>query len=49
MLRSFDGKMPNIATSALVHETACIIGDVEIGENSSIWPGTVIRGDSPGY
>ena len=45
MIRSFDGKTPRIASSALVHETACIIGDVEIGENSSVWPGAVIRGD----
>lgn len=44
-IRSFDGKMPRIAPSALVSETACIIGDVEIGENTSIWPGVVIRGD----
>lgn len=45
MITSFDGKTPQIAPSALIHETACIIGDVEIGENSSIWPGAVLRGD----
>ena len=45
MLKSFDGKSPKIAPSALVHESACIIGDVEIGENSGIWPGAVLRGD----
>jgi len=45
MIKAFDGKMPKIAKSALVSEAACIIGDVEIGENSSIWPGAVIRGD----
>ncbi len=45
MIRSFDGKMPRIATTAFVHEAACIIGDVEVGEDSSIWPGAVIRGD----
>lgn len=37
--------MPKIAASALVHETSYIIGDVEIGENSSVWPGAVLRGD----
>jgi carbonic anhydrase/acetyltransferase-like protein (isoleucine patch superfamily) len=45
MLKSFDGKVPRIAESAFLSETACIIGDVEIGENSSVWPGAVIRGD----
>ena len=45
MIRTFDGKTPKIAKSALVSEAANIIGDVEIGENSSVWPGAVIRGD----
>ncbi len=45
MIRTFDGKTPQIASTAFVSEAACVIGDVEIGENSSIWPGAVIRGD----
>jgi len=45
MIRSFNGKTPKIADSAFVSETAYVIGDVEIGENSGIWPGVVIRGD----
>ena len=45
MIKSFNGKSPRIAESALVSETASIIGDVEIGEDSSVWPGAVIRGD----
>jgi carbonic anhydrase/acetyltransferase-like protein (isoleucine patch superfamily) len=45
MLKSFDGKKPKIARSAFVSEAAYVIGDVEIGENSSVWPGAVIRGD----
>ena len=45
MIRSFRGKSPKIAASAVVDETALLIGDVEIGEESSIWPGAVIRGD----
>lgn len=45
MIRSFSGKTPQIAESAFVSETAYVIGEVEIGENSSIWPGAVIRGD----
>ena len=45
MISSFDGKTPKIAPSAFISDMACIIGDVEIGENSSIWPGAVVRGD----
>ncbi len=45
MIRSFDGKTPKIAESAFVSEAAYVVGDVEIGENSSVWPGAVIRGD----
>ena len=45
IVMSFGGRTPKIADSALVAETACIIGNVEIGENTSIWPGVVIRGD----
>lgn len=45
MIRSFDGKTPRIAETAWVSEAAYVIGDVEIGENSGVWPGTVIRGD----
>lgn len=45
MIRSFDGKTPRIAESAFISEAAYIIGDVEIGENSGVFPGAVIRGD----
>jgi carbonic anhydrase/acetyltransferase-like protein (isoleucine patch superfamily) len=45
MLYSFDGKKPVIAKNAFIADTACIIGDVSIGEGSSIWFNTVIRGD----
>ncbi len=45
MIRSFNGKRPVISKSAFISEAAYIIGDVVIGENSSVWPGAVIRGD----
>jgi carbonic anhydrase/acetyltransferase-like protein (isoleucine patch superfamily) len=45
MIRSFEGKTPIIAESAFVSEAAYIVGDVEIGANSCVWPGAVIRGD----
>lgn len=45
MIRSFNGKTPRIAPSAFVSEAAYVVGDVEIGEGSSVWPGAVIRAD----
>lgn len=36
---------PTIDDGVYVHESACIIGDVSILQQSSVWPGTVIRGD----
>ena len=46
MIRSFNGKTPKIHPSAFISETAYIVGDVEIEEGCSIWPGAVIRGDT---
>jgi carbonic anhydrase/acetyltransferase-like protein (isoleucine patch superfamily) len=45
MIRSFGDKKPRIAESAFISEAAYIIGDVEIGEDSGVFPGAVIRGD----
>ena len=45
MIRDFNGKTPKIADSAFVSEAAYVIGDIEMGENSGIWPGAVVRGD----
>ena len=45
MIRSIGDKIPRIADSAWVSEAAYVVGDVEIGEHSSIWPGVTIRGD----
>ncbi|MCL4404929.1 gamma carbonic anhydrase family protein [Candidatus Marsarchaeota archaeon] len=41
----FGNKFPEIDASAFVAENATIIGDVKIGEKSSIWYGVVLRGD----
>lgn len=46
MIRSFGGKTPVIHETAFISEAAYVIGDVEIGPGSSVWPGVVIRGDS---
>lgn len=45
MIKSFNGKTPQIHPTAFVSETAYIVGEVTVGENASIWPGAVIRGD----
>ncbi len=45
MIRRLGEKSPRIAKSAFVSEAAYVVGDVEIGEDSSVWPGAVIRGD----
>ena len=44
-IRNFENKHPNIHPTAFVDDTALVLGDVKIGENCSIWPMTVIRGD----
>ena len=44
-IRPYQGKLPEIAKSAYIDPAAIIIGDVKIGEESSIWPLTVVRGD----
>jgi len=46
MFIEFNGKRPKIAGSAFIAPTATLIGDVEIGEQSSVWFGVVIRGDN---
>ena len=46
MFIEFSGKRPKVAASAFVAPTAVLIGDVEVGEQSSIWFGVVIRGDN---
>ena len=45
MIKGFNGKTPRIAGSALIASGAHIVGDVEIGEGASVWPGAVLRGD----
>jgi carbonic anhydrase/acetyltransferase-like protein (isoleucine patch superfamily) len=45
MIRAHRGIVPRIAVSAYVDPSAQIIGDVVIGERSSVWPNATIRGD----
>src|SRR5580693_7504888 len=46
MIRKFRGIAPRIAVSAYIDPSAQIIGDVTIGDRSSIWPNTSLRGDT---
>ncbi|MDX1488300.1 MAG: gamma carbonic anhydrase family protein [Acidiferrobacterales bacterium] len=45
-IRAYKGITPTIAASAYVDESAVVIGDVLIGEDSSIWPLCAVRGDT---
>lgn len=44
-IRSFKNITPEIGKQSYVDEAACVIGDVVIGDDCSIWPMVVIRGD----
>lgn len=45
MLQEFKGKKPVVHERAFVHESSRVIGDVEIGEDASVWCFSVLRGD----
>lgn len=41
----YDGKQPRFGERVFIAENATVIGDVTMGDDSSIWFGTVVRGD----
>lgn len=45
LIKSLKGKTPVVGTNSFLAETATLIGDVEIGNNCSIWYNAVLRGD----
>jgi carbonic anhydrase/acetyltransferase-like protein (isoleucine patch superfamily) len=45
MIRPFGGIHPQIHPTAFIADSAQVIGDVQLGEQSSIWFNTVVRGD----
>jgi gamma-carbonic anhydrase len=45
IVASFGGTSPRLHDSVLLMDGSTVIGDVEIGEGSSLWPGAVVRGD----
>lgn len=44
-IQAFNGILPKIGHSTYIADSAVVIGDVSIGDNVSIWPTTVVRGD----
>ena len=44
-IRPYQGIMPKIADGAYIDEAAVVIGKVDIGTESSVWPMAVVRGD----
>ena len=45
MLRPYRGVRPRVHPTAYIDDSAQVIGDVEIGEESSVWMAAVVRGD----
>src|SRR3989449_10492885 len=44
-LYSFEGKSPRVHPTAFIAPTACLIGDVTVEENASVWYNAVVRAD----
>jgi len=44
-IRDYQGISPKIGNNVYIDEMAVVIGDVVIGDDSSVWPMAVIRGD----
>ena len=44
-LRPYRGRLPQLAARVYVDPAAVVIGDVVLGEDSSVWPCAVVRGD----
>lgn len=46
MLKNLDDIKPKINNNTFIADTAAVVGDVEIGEGSSVWYSAVLRGDT---
>lgn len=44
-IQSYQGTIPQIGNGVYLHPSASVIGDVVLGDDASVWHGTVIRGD----
>ncbi|MGH8517151.1 MAG: gamma carbonic anhydrase family protein [Panacagrimonas sp.] len=45
MIRVFENVTPTLGAGVYVDPQACVIGDVHLGEDCSVWPFAVVRGD----
>jgi carbonic anhydrase/acetyltransferase-like protein (isoleucine patch superfamily) len=45
LIRPYGGKAPRLHATVFAAESSVVVGDVEIGEASSLWFGTILRGD----
>ena len=45
MIRSYQGRLPQIPSSCYIDPSAQLLGDVTLGERSSVWMNAVLRGD----
>ena len=45
MIKAFQNKTPNLGQNVFISDTAAVIGDVSLGDDVSIWFGSVLRGD----
>jgi carbonic anhydrase/acetyltransferase-like protein (isoleucine patch superfamily) len=46
-LLAFGGRSPRVHPTAFIAPTAVLVGDVEVGEEASVWFGAVLRADDP--
>jgi carbonic anhydrase/acetyltransferase-like protein (isoleucine patch superfamily) len=44
-IESYQGTTPQLGNRVYLHPSSNVIGDVVLGDDASVWPGTVIRGD----
>lgn len=44
-MRPFRGRLPRLGSAVYIDEAARVIGDVELGDDASVWPFAVVRGD----
>ncbi|MFC2061261.1 gamma carbonic anhydrase family protein [Elusimicrobiota bacterium] len=45
MIKNYGNFRPRVDATAYVAQEACLIGNVRLEKNTSIWPGAVLRGD----
>lgn len=44
-IQPYQGILPQLGSGVYIHPIASVIGDVVLGDDVSVWPGSVIRGD----